>query len=152
MVHLIHYTLEVHWFRIVAAAVAIHSSPIPVGWCFGVLLLLAIGRWKMCKPEHTHSTRARTLSHSITVNALKQTVNELSVRYVLPHYFPYAFLFSPLSILMNFILDCNWVRCLVSSVSELLCAYSLSFVCLLSLVSHSRSCTKFRFYTTNLSF
>lgn len=115
---------------------------------FCVLFMLAFGRWKMCKQQH-----ARTLSLSRTANAFKQTFNNLCVcvRYVLP----FAVLFSLCVSIFAFICPdefipvCNCVRCFVTSVSEFLYAYSLSFVCSLSLVSHSRSYTKFRFYTLN---
>lgn len=132
IVHLMHCTLEVHWFHIVAAAAVVvatattvHSSLVLVGWSF----FFSVCSWCWLSDDgKCVSNSTRTLSPLTAANAFKQTVNELCVRYVLPFAVLFSLCVSIFAFIYpdEFIPDCNCVQCLVSSVSELLCAYTLS--------------------------
>lgn len=109
VVHSMHCTLEVHWFRIVVGAVTIlHILP-PFRWdgdfvC--TLRMLAFGRWKMCVSNSTFTVRAHSLSPSQSerTHSNKPSMSCVYAECVcchLPYYFPYAFPFSPLSKLTN---------------------------------------------------
>lgn len=110
-----------------------------------VLCMLAFGRWKMCVSNSTFTVRAHSPPHSQT-HSNKPSMSCVYARYT--HILPFAVLFSLCVSIFAFIYpdefipDRNCVQCLVSSVSELLRAYSLS-VC----VPFVRSFVQFGFIT-----